>query len=103
MDHQSILRAYLERDGDAFASWFFQYPLKADRVLSTLTVLRDKLDSEDVAEMIEARDAAGTLYGLANEAGVPLLAEMFYSFYEYVCRKITPIVRGWHEGDLKDA
>jgi hypothetical protein len=87
--NEALLFAYLQEHGP-FAEWVAQYPLLADRVVSSLITLNDLNGSSELSDLLACRDAALLLQMIARSGGFDDVAAVFCLQYDQLARAMLP-------------
>ena len=89
--NEELLFAYLQEHGP-FAQWVTQYPLLADRVVSSLITLNNLNGSSMLADLLACRDAAQEMHMIARSGGFDEVAAVFSMQYDQLARAVLPFI-----------
>jgi hypothetical protein len=87
--NEELLFAYLQEHGP-FAQWVTQYPLLADRVVSSLITLNNLNGSSMLSDLLACRDAAQEMHMIARSGGFDEVALVFSMQYDQLARAVLP-------------
>jgi hypothetical protein len=82
---------YLQQHGP-FAEWVIQYPLLADRVVSSLITLNASCRSSKLSDLLACRDAAQEMHMIARSGGFDEVAAVFSMQYDQLARAVLPFL-----------
>jgi hypothetical protein len=89
--NEELLFTYLQQHGP-FAEWVTQYPLLADRVVSSLITLNASCRSSKLSDLLACRDAAQEMHMIARSGGFDEVAAVFSMQYDQLARAVLPFL-----------
>jgi hypothetical protein len=87
--NEELLFSYLQQHGP-FAEWVTQYPLLADRVVSSLITLNASCRSSKLSDLLACRNAAQEMHMIARSGGFDEVAAVFSMQYDQLARAVLP-------------